>query len=121
MRIGLLVALALLTGCGAIASGDSGLFSGRGLRGSQQEVEGIRFRSRVTSSPEDRRRFTVATRGAGRALAQAVEAGRIEAIRYCLTRYGGSNIEWAQGPDRPAEQIALTDGVLVLSGRCLAR
>jgi len=121
MRITVLAALIALTGCGGIGSGDSGLFGGRSLRGSAQEVEGIRFRSRVTSETEDRRSFSVATRGAGRALPQAVEAARIEAIRHCLTRYGGSNIDWTQGPDRPVEQIALPDGVLVLSGRCLAR
>ncbi|PWJ12480.1 hypothetical protein [Jannaschia seohaensis] len=116
-----LAAAMALTGCGGIGSGDSGLFGGRSLRGSAEEVQGIRFRSRVTSPGEDARRFMVATRGADRAPPQAVEAARIEAVRYCLTRYGGSNIEWTEGPDRPVEEIPLEDGVLVLSGRCLAR
>ncbi|TFL20226.1 hypothetical protein [Jannaschia formosa] len=121
MRIAVLAALVALTGCGGIASGDSGLFAGRSLRGSTEEVGGIHFRSRVTSEAEDRRSFTVSTRNAARALPQAVEAGRVEAVRYCLTRYGGSDIAWTQGPDRPPEQIVLADGALVLSGRCLAR
>ena len=114
----------LLGGCGfsGIGSGDSGLFPRGGLRGSVEEVDGLRFRSRVTSLGEDDRGFAVRTRGAGRALSAAAEAGRTEAVRYCLTRFGGSEIAWLAGPDREITQMAIEDdGALLLTGRCIAR
>ncbi|GIT92917.1 hypothetical protein JANAI62_33750 [Jannaschia pagri] len=113
-----------LSACGSsgIGSGDSGLFSQGGLRGSSQDVQGIRFRSRVRADGDDDRFFTVSTAGAGRAIGSAQEAGRTEATRYCLTRFGGSQIAWTVGPDVPAEQVSLTErGALVLTGQCLAR
>lgn len=114
-----------LAGCGtlgSLSSGASGPFSGGGLRGAQNEIGGTRFRTRIGTDRADPRAFTTSTRGAGRDLASAAEAGRVEAVRHCLTRFGGSEIQWAQGPDRPIEEIALADsGALVLSGRCITR
>lgn len=114
----------LLTGCGfsGLGSGDSGLFPRGGLRGSSEQVEGIRFRSRLNVVSEDDRSFAVSVRSAGRDLGAAREAGRIEAVRYCLRVFGGTEILWENGPDRPLEEIALADdGALVLTGRCISR
>lgn len=131
MRFGIVVPALFITalslgGCGRISSltsGASGPFSGGGgLRGSANEIDGTRFRTRVDSNRDDPRAFFTSTRGAGRDISGAMEAGRVEAVRHCLTRFGGSEIVWAQGPDRPVEQIALDpSGVLVLSGRCVTR
>lgn len=124
LTVVLLGALAL-AGCGTIgslSSGASSPFGGGGLRGAQNELDGTRFRTRIGGNRDDRRAFVTATRGAGRNLVGAVEAGRVEAVRFCLMRFGGSEIAWAQGPDRPIEQIALDgSGALVLSGRCVTR
>ena len=121
----LLVGAFALSGCGAIgslASGASGPFSGGGLRGSGTEIDGVRFRTRVQSSKENRRDFTTVTRNAGRDLSGAVEAGRVQAVEYCLRQVGGSEILWSQGPDRPIEQIAIGEGGdLVLTGTCISR
>lgn len=115
-----------LSACGTarnVAAGITSPFSGAGsLRGASSEIDGIRFRTRVSTSRDDPRAFLTATRDAGRNLPAAVEAGRIEAVRHCLSGFGGSQIAWAQGPDRPVEQIALdASGTLVLSGRCVTR
>ncbi|MGB3556175.1 MAG: hypothetical protein WBA25_16225, partial [Jannaschia sp.] len=64
MRPGLtltLVSALFLGGCGfsGIGSGDSGLFGGGGLRGTAQDVEGIRFRTRIGPTTEDDRGFAV--------------------------------------------------------------
>ena len=119
-----LIGALLLTGCGfsGIGSGDSGLFPGGGIRGNASEVSGIRFRSRASVLSEDKRSFAVTTRGAGRDMAAAQEAGRIEAVGYCLRTFGGSDIEWAVGPSDTPEALPLgDDGALVLTGRCLTR
>ena len=140
MRIATVFAGALalsvsLAGCGrldSLASGDSAgssagsassvPFSGNGLRGRLSVVDGVRFRSRITALSEDRRGFTAETRGATRNLALALEAGRLEAVRYCLTTFGGSDIDWTLSPDRPATEVRLSDrGSVVLAGRCVTR
>lgn len=110
-----------LPGCAVLSGVGDRFGSVPSLRGTPQDIGGIRFRSRVAAVADDPRSFRTTTRDARRGVPQAIEAGRIEAIRYCLTRYGGSNIAWRAGPDRPSETIAVEDGVLVLSGRCLAR
>lgn len=121
----LLIGAFALSGCGAIgslSSGASSPFSGGGLRGSGSQIDGVRFRTRLQSSKENRRNFTAVTRSAGRNLAAATEAGRVEAVEYCLRRFGGSEIRWSQGPDRPIEQIAIGEnGELVLVGTCVTR
>ncbi|SDZ03931.1 hypothetical protein SAMN05444004_105137 [Jannaschia faecimaris] len=115
-----------LSGCGAfgsLSSGASSPFSGMGgMRGSQSEIEGIRFRTRVSAVSEDKRGFTTMTRGAARNLTAAAEAGRVEAVEYCIRRFGGSEIIWTAGPDREPEQMPLdTSGALVLAGACVTR
>lgn len=103
--------------------GVSGPFSGGGgLRGSGDQVGGLRFRTRVRSASADDRAFTTTTRDAGRNIAAALEVGRVRGVEYCLTRFGGSEIAWAQGPDRAPEQVALAQGgALFLAGRCISR
>lgn len=122
--IALAVAAGLLAGCGfsGIGSGDSGLFGPSGVRGSSEQVQGIRFRSRVSVTSDDDRNFAVSTAGAGRGISGAIEAGQLEAVRYCLKRFGGSEIAWTYGPDQDVETIQLNDsGALVLTGQCIAR
>ncbi|WP_298429481.1 hypothetical protein [uncultured Jannaschia sp.] len=119
----LIAALVGLAGCGtfdSLASGASGPFSGGGgLRGSATEVGGVRFRTRVSG---DGRAFTTATRGADRSVAGALEAGRVKGVEYCIKRYGGSDITWTIGPDRPVEEVVLGDGgALILQGTCVTR
>ncbi|MGB3407367.1 MAG: hypothetical protein WBA67_07715 [Jannaschia sp.] len=125
LTVSALVCTLTLASCGGfsgIGSGDSGLFPRGGLRGSSEEVSGIRFRSRLSATSEDDRSFNVVTRGASRDLVSASEAGRVEALRYCLNRFGGTDVDWVAGPDRPLEEIAIgEDGSLVLSGRCISR
>lgn len=129
MKITVLIvgATVALSGCGALSglsSGVSSPFSGGGsaLRGSLTEIGGIRFRTRVSAVTEDRRGFSTATRDAGRSIEAAAEAGRVQAVEYCIRRFGGSGIVWSVGPDRPPEQVALGEGgTLVMAGTCVTR
>ena len=120
--IAVVVAVAM-TGCARLPfSGDSGLFRSDGLRGRSSEVEGVRFRSRLAVTTADRRGFVVATRGAGRDVRLALEAGRLRAVEHCLTGFGESDMVWSLSPNRPAEEVALNDdGSVTVAGICVAR
>ncbi|CTQ33576.1 hypothetical protein [Jannaschia rubra] len=122
----LLLGAMALASCGtldSLGSAASGPFSGAGgLRGSQTEIGGVRFRTRVTPATADGRGFATATRGEGRNMAAALEAGRAEAVAYCLRTFGGSEIAWSQGPDRAPEQVAVDEtGAVLLAGTCISR
>ena len=126
MRVaGLAIAVVLgLSGCatlGSLANGVSAPFRGGGLRGSQSEIDGLRFRTRL-SDTGDGRAFTTVTRGAVRGPAAAAEAGRVQAVEYCLRRFGGSEILWSAGPEAAADGSRLDgSGALVLAGVCVSR
>ena len=111
-----------LSGCGTVTglvSGVSSPFSGGGgIRGAKSEVGGIRFRTRIAASTQDGRGFVTLTAGAARGVAEAAEAGRVQAVTYCLRLFGGSAIAWTRGPE---DTLSLTDGALVMSGVCITR
>ena len=120
---GLVMAAALsLSGCGILDGASSPFSGGGGLRGAQTEVNGVRFRTRVSAVTEDDRGFVTTTRGAGRSPSAAAEAGRVQAVEYCLRRFGGSDIVWTAGPDRAPTATSLDQsGALLLAGTCVTR
>ncbi|MEM7488732.1 MAG: hypothetical protein AAF390_06360 [Pseudomonadota bacterium] len=127
----ILVACLVLSGCGVargVGTGLSDLASpltslAPNIRGGTTEVSGVRFRTRLSADGGDRRSFSTLTRRAAVAPVAAAEAGRVEAVGYCLRTFGGSQILWSVGPETvTAEEASLTeDGGLVLRGRCVAR
>lgn len=70
-------------------------------------------------SKDDRKAFVVTVRKAAQGLDGAREAGRHGGSRYCIETFGTSEIEWAVGPDSPAEALVLNNGSLQLTGRCV--
>jgi len=68
---------------------------------------------------DDRAFFTVTVRRADQGLDGAREAGRHGGSKYCIKNFGTSEVEWANGPDAPAETLQVANGNLVLSGRCI--
>ena len=70
-------------------------------------------------SKDDRKGFTVSVRKAAQGIEGAREAGRHGGSRYCIENFGTSEIEWAVGPDDPAENLTISNGNLQLSGRCV--
>lgn len=131
MRLGLVLAVLLaLPGCAVlqgvnrtVTSVTSPILGSSGsARRGVVEVEGTRFRTRVAASSEDRRTFATSTPGATAAPTAAAEAGRTQAITYCLRTFGGSQIQWIMGPDVEPEQIVVDEnGTLQLTGRCVVR
>ena len=123
--IAMVLLASLLSSCGVFST-IGGLVptfgDGDGLRGQGSEIEGLRFRSRVSKADDNRRSFIVATRDAGRNVPAALEASRVRALDYCLTTVGGTDVEWTLSPDRQVDSGTLNeDGSVTVSGFCLTR
>lgn len=96
--------LAVLAGCGPTE--DSLLF------------DGAQYRAKINSDRDSREAFTVSVKPVSASLLGAREAGRYEAVVYCVNRYGSSDISWVVGPDSPDEALTITNDTLLLQGRC---
>lgn len=123
MRFAFVLALlAAVAGCSRIPIIGDGLSRVTNIRGTQTEVEGLRFRSRVGTTSEDKRGFVVTTRGAARSVPVALEAARLRAFDHCLTTVGRTDILWTLPPDRPIDATTLAaDGTVSVAGTCVAR
>jgi hypothetical protein len=107
--------------CALLALSACGRLFGQGEGTGEASFGGLKFDAKLTASADDRRAFTVVVREAARNIEAAQEAGRYEAVAYCLYNFGASDMEWTAGPDLPADQVVLEDGALTMSGRCTAR
>ena len=80
--------------------------------------DGVFFRS--TSSKLDKLRadFEVTVSPVSASLEGARDAGRYEAIRYCIKNFGSSDISWIAGPDAEDGTLTIAGDRLVLRGTC---
>ncbi|MBR9842976.1 MAG: hypothetical protein GYB25_07440 [Rhodobacteraceae bacterium] len=62
--------------------------------------------------------FMVYVRNPHQSLKAAREAGRYEAVKYCIKEYGTSQIDWIRGPDVEDAGLAFDNERLVLEGTC---
>jgi len=79
--------------------------------------DGIEFRQK--SAAVDRKtpkQFEVSVRPVSASLDGAREAAKYEATRYCITKYGNSDLKWETDPD--GEALPVRDDTLILRGRC---
>lgn len=83
--------------------------------------EGHVYKARLSAERGDDRAFTVTISPVSQGLKGAREAGRYEAVKYCIRRFGKSKMSWEVGPDSPEEALAIVDDTLTLSGRCTVR
>ena len=84
-------------------------------------TDGIRYKARLSAPRSDRRSVEIRVTPVGTNPSGAQEAGRYEATKYCIERFGGSEVAWVDGPDAPADRLQLSGGSLILSGRCAKR
>ena len=109
--------VASLAGCGTFGIGKD-----RALRSERVLFDGIRFRTDVDSTSQDRRAFSVTVRNASRSVTGAQEAAEFEAVKYCLGVFGGSDIAWTQSPFQEVETLELgANDTLTIAGRCTKR
>ena len=116
-----LVALSV-AGCSRLqgAAGALGVGSGNAKR-AQVESDGVRYRARADAESEDKREFAITVSPVAINPEGAIEAGRYAATRYCLLTFGGSDKDWTSGPDKPIEELAVSDDTLTMLGRCTQR
>lgn len=79
--------------------------------------DGKYFRTKASKVDKQHDQFTVTVRNASQSIEGAREAGRYEATRYCVGKYGSSDIAWAVGPDTPGA-LRLVDDKLIFRGAC---
>ena len=80
--------------------------------------DGKRFKASVDAPRDDRRDFAVVVRDAAGTSDAARRAGRYEAVQYCIKRFGGSEIIWADAPETNPDSLLTAEGQLVLQGSC---
>lgn len=102
----LLIVALLLSAC----SGDR--------RADRVAFDGVFFRSNASKVDRKRDRFEVSVSPVSASLEGAREAGRYEAIRYCIENFGSSDIEWTDGPDAEDGTLTIANDRLLLSGAC---
>lgn len=80
--------------------------------------EGYVFKAKVKTERADRAAMIVTVSPAAQSIDGAREAGRYEAIRYCIRHFGKSEIDWTYGPDAPVEGLQVSGDALIFQGRC---
>lgn len=113
IRTGLMLicAAALMTGCDNV----------RDKMSNKEKItfDGHYFITKV-DRPERKVRdhFMVYVRNPHQSLKAAREAGRYEAVKYCIKEYGTSQIDWIRGPDVEDAGLAFDSERLVFEGKC---
>ena len=99
--------LAGLAGCGSTIDDRVPRFDGYQFRGKAEGTD------KNSLAP-----FEVVVRDAGKSVEGAREAGRYQGTTYCIHNFGTSEIIWTNGPDAPDGALRISDGNLILTGRC---
>ncbi|WP_315898789.1 hypothetical protein [Tateyamaria omphalii] len=102
----LLIAALVLTAC----SGER--------RAERVAFDGVFFRANSSKVDKQRDQFEVSVSPVSASLEGAREAGRYEAIRYCIKQFGSSDIAWIEGPDAEDGTLRTNGDKLILRGAC---
>lgn len=78
--------------------------------------DGVHYKTKAKSASDDRMDFVVTVPGVDRGLPGAQKAGQHEAVRYCISNFGASDIVWQGGGETAAPEVAGT--TMTLRGRC---
>lgn len=111
----MILVLSLVAGC----SGVRDRIGNIGGKDDRVAFDGKSFRANVKKADrKDRANFTVTVRDARQSLNGAREAGRYEAVKYCIAEFGTSDITWSQGPDVPDAVLVFDKDTLIFVGTC---
>jgi len=106
---GALVVLLIVSACGIVTpSADRVTFDGKAFRAKAKQVD-------KKASPTE---FTVVVNGVSASLDGAREAGRYEGIKFCISNFGSSRINWKVGPDTEPQNLRISDDKLTFAGTC---
>ncbi|MDV4143910.1 MULTISPECIES: hypothetical protein [Shimia] len=109
--IALVGAVALLAGCANM----------RDKLSNNEKVtfDGLYFVTTVDRQDrKEREKFKVFVRQPQQSLDAAREAGRYEAVKYCIKEFGTSQIDWVSGPDVEDGALVYDNGRLMFEGVC---
>lgn len=106
---GVLAAATLLAACGEAPSNATRVaFDGQYFRTKAKAVDKKKM-------PTE---FTITVNGVSASFDGAREAGRYEAIRYCVQNFGSSRIKWTVSPDTEPQNLRIENDKLVFAGTC---
>lgn len=80
--------------------------------------DGKYYPTKAKKASDDLKAFTVSVRRTNQGLTGAREAGRHAGIAYCIKNFGYSEIDWIRSPDAEERVLRMSNGNLVLEGRC---
>lgn len=83
--------------------------------------DGMTMRAAASATSDDKRDFEVVVRDAAGRAGAAARAARYEATLYCLDRFAGSDVVWADGVLQDADTLITAEGALLRHGRCVQR
>ncbi|MEL6563950.1 MAG: hypothetical protein AAFQ59_05865 [Pseudomonadota bacterium] len=87
-------------------------------RADRVAFDGVFFRSTASNIDRTRADFEVTVSPVSASLDGARDAGRYEAIRYCIRNFGSSDIDWVQGPEGEDGTLTIANDRLLLRGTC---
>ena len=87
-------------------------------RSERVAFDGVFFRSNSSKVDRQRDQCEVSFSPVSASREGAREAGRYEAIRYCIKQFGSSDITWTEGPDAEDGTFRINGDKLVLRGAC---
>ncbi len=80
--------------------------------------DGAYYDARQASLGPEGREVVITVRPVSQGLTGAREAGRYEAVKYCVAQFGNSDIDWDIGPDAPAGALPVAGDVVTFRGTC---
>ncbi|WP_158968383.1 hypothetical protein [Chachezhania sediminis] len=98
---------AMAAGCSSLSNKEPILFEGKQFRAKAKGT------SKESLSP-----FRVEVKNPSQSLEGARQAGIYEGTRYCIEKFGTSQIVWENNANSPEAQPKIVDGKLVVSGQC---
>ncbi|TDK43232.1 hypothetical protein E1832_17430 [Antarcticimicrobium luteum] len=92
-----------------------------GNKDKQLRFDGHQYRTKA--KPADRKMsiaaFTVEVKNVSQSLKGARAAGEYAGVRYCVTNYGSSRIDWDIGPETDPGTLMIDRDTLTFRGTCL--
>lgn len=89
-----------------------------GKNDNSPSFDGQDFRAKLSKIDKQRDQFSVVVSPVSSSLVGAREAGRYEAIKYCIAQFGTSDIVWVNGPDTEDNRLTISDDKLEFRGAC---
>lgn len=90
---------------------------GESYKDNQHAFDGVKFSASLKAEKNAPEAFSLRVKKAAKSVVGAREAGRYEATKYCVEKFGTSDIAWIMGPDSP--DLELENGDFNLIGSCV--